>query len=184
MTNFDPIPNGQYKLYDFLQKDHPVLGVFDSMTGGEQVISMVKYNVMDDLGNVTTKFIPGQTTFEPFALLRPMDAIAAQVYLRFADSVAGHLKLLKRNYSISLNDSRGNPLVWWHLFNALPTKLSGLEFNMTTENEYISFEISLQAESVTVEFDPGATDEAIASALEYWVAKESGEAEEEAESEA
>lgn len=180
----EPTPKSQYTLYEMVEDAHPVLGAFDSLTGGDQVISMVKYNVMDDHGNVTTKFIPGQTTFEPVQLLRAMDAVAEKVYLKFADAVAGKLKPLKRNYSVSMNDSNATPLVWWHLYNALPTKVSGFDFNMTTENEYTSFEISLQAESIVIEFSPEATAEAIAAAIDYWTKKESGEAEEEPEEEA
>jgi phage tail-like protein len=138
---------------------------------------MVKYNVSDDKGNVTTKLIPGQTSFEPMVLLRSMDLIAEQIYSRFYATVEGQLKNIKKNYSVSMNDANGDPLVIWDLENALPTKVSGFDFNMTTEAEYASFEITLQAELITVTFLPEATVEAIAQAIEYWVAKESGEIE-------
>lgn len=138
------------------------------LTGGDQVISMVTYNVIDDKGNVTTKVMPGQTTFEPMLLLRAMDVAADEVVQRFEDAVAGKLKTLRRNYSVSMNDANGNALVWWHLYNALPLKVSGFDFNMRTESTYTSFEITLQAEFIDIEFDKGATADAVAAALEYW----------------
>ena len=169
------IPKSQYTLYEVVEGKPPrALGAFDSLTGGEQVISMVHYNVMDERGNVTTKFIPGQTTFEPVVLLRPMDIVAKAIYKRFWKAVAGQLTTIKKNYSVSMNDSQGEPLVYWHLSNALPVKISGFDFNMTTESEYTSFEISFQAESIEVEFTKAAKPKVVSEALDAWDEAENG----------
>jgi len=173
----EPTPKGQFTLYDFVVSPSNVIGHFDMLTGGDQAISMVKYNVIDDKGNVTTKFIPGQTSFEPMVLLRSMDLISEQIYKKFYAAVEGQLKNIRKNYSVSMNDAKGNPLIIWDLANALPTKVSGFSFNMTTEAEYTSFEITLQAELITVTFLPQATAEAVAQSIEYWMEKESGESE-------
>jgi phage tail-like protein len=165
----EPTPISQYTLYEMLNKTpSKILAHFDMLTGGDQVISMVTYNVIDDKGNVTTKVMPGQTTFEPLLLLRAMDVAAEEIVLLFEDAVAGKLKTLRRNYSVSMNDANGNPLVWWHLYNALPLKVSGFDFNMKTESTYTSFEITLQAELIDIDFDKGATSDAVAAALEHW----------------
>jgi hypothetical protein len=164
-----PTPNSQYALYEMVSKvPTAILGQFDSLTGGDQIISMVKYNVIDSLGNVTTKYMPGQTTFEAFELLRPMDVVAQEVAALFYDSVSGKLKTLRKNYSISMNDSNGNAMVWWHLYNALPTKVSGFSFNEYAEAEYACFELSLLPEAVEIQFDSGASEDAVADALGHW----------------
>jgi phage tail-like protein len=175
----EPTPSSQYTLYEMVTKESsPVLGHFDSLTGGDMVISTVKYNVMDDKGNVTTKYMPGQTSFEPIELLRSMDVVAEEMKDKFYEAVDGKLKTLRKNYSVSMNDANGNALVWWHLSNALPVKVSGFSFNEYAEAEYATFELHLQPESVLIEFDPGATEEAVKQAIDYWTQKEAGELEE------
>jgi hypothetical protein len=97
--------------------------------------------------------MPGQTTFAPVVLLRPMDKACEELYkTKFRPSVDGKLKTLRRDYSVSMNDAQANPVVWWHLINAVPTVLDGFMFNMRTENNYTDFEISFQAEDILIEF--------------------------------
>ncbi len=149
----EPTPSSQYSLYEMVDKvPNKLLAEFDMLTGGEMTISTVSYNVIDPMGNVTTKYIPGQTSFSPVALLRPVDLGAAEVYAKFADAVAGKVKNLRKNYSISMNDSQGKPVVWWHLYNAIPIKIDGFSFNMKTESVYTDFEIYFQAEFIEIEF--------------------------------
>lgn len=166
----EPTPSSQYSLYDMI--DNSVLAHFDMLTGGNQVISMVKYNIIDNLGNVTTKFMPGQTTFEPMLLLRAVDVAIDKVYKKFYDAKWGKLKTQRQNYSVSMNDANGGALVWWHLENALPIKISGFDFNMKTESKYTDFEITLQAEYIEIVPDPAATAEAAAAAAAYWAEKD------------
>lgn len=147
-------PKAQFALYDVVAHK-PALKAFaefQALTGGEQTISLVSYKVSDPLGNVTTRFMPGQTTFAPVKLLRPMDAYAKEIYLKMRAAIDGNLKDLRRDYSVSMNDANGNPLVYWHLLNALPSMLGGFSFNMTTESSYTDFEVTLQAEDIVVEF--------------------------------
>lgn len=149
-----PIPKAQFSLYDVIS---PVpgtrsFGEFTALTGGDQKISMVTYNVINLEGGVTTRSMPGQTTFEPIQLLRPMDAYAEQIYLKLRAAILGELKDLRRDYSVSMNDEVGEPLVFWNLYNAVPSVLDGFMFNMTTENNYTDFEVTLIAEDIEIIF--------------------------------
>lgn len=146
----EPTPSFQYTLYEMIKKSKHYIGGFEILTGGDQVISPVTYDVMDANGGVTTKFMPGQTSFSPVTLTRPMDEGAIDAYNLFADAVSGKLKTLRKNYSISMNDSKGQPVVWWHLLNAIPIKISGFDFNMAKEKAYTDFVIDIQAESIEI----------------------------------
>ena len=148
------ISPSQFSLYDVVKgkPEKRAFAEFQTLTGGDQKISLVTYNVMDSLGNVTTRYMPGQTTFAPVVLLRPMDAFAKQIYEKIKAAKDGKLKTLRRDYSVSMNDSLGKPLVYWHLKNALPSVLDGFMFNMRTESSYTDFEVTFQAEYIEVEF--------------------------------
>jgi phage tail-like protein len=152
-----PNPASYYALYEMGKLDDP-LAYFDSLTGGDQTIALVTYNVIDEKGNVTTKFMPGQTTFEPVVLLRAMDQFSKEMKDRFVDSVMGKLKKSRQNYSVLMFDGDANPVVWWHLFNAIPSKIDGFSFNSKTEAYYTDFELTLQAESIAIQFEPIAQD--------------------------
>jgi phage tail-like protein len=150
MPVYYPTPSSYYGVADIGNENK--MCFFDSLTGGDQKISMVQYNVADAIGNVTTKFMPGQTTFEPVTLLRAMDLYSTDLNILFQKSIAGMLKSVRRNFSIYMFDWDGTPLVWWHLIEAVPLSISGFSFNAKTENNYTSFELSLQAESIYIEF--------------------------------
>ena len=154
---YQPTPISQYAVYEMVDQNHP-FGYFETLIGGEQNISLVSYNVTDEKGNVTTKYIPGQTSFAPITLIRPQDMFCKVIKDRFVESVAGKLVGLRKNYSISMNDSQGNPLVWWHLYNALPSVLGGFGFNSYRGTKSTSFKITFQAESIAVQFEPIAAD--------------------------
>lgn len=144
----------QYTLYlDVSDTERQGLGDYTMLIGGEQEISVVKYNVIDTKGFVTTKFIPGQTTFNPVTIYRPMDRGAMAIYRIFYSGVYGQLINVRRNYSISLNDHNAKPQVWWHLLNAIPTKIGGFDFNQRTESIYTDFELTLQPEEIQIVFD-------------------------------
>ena len=154
--SYYPHPASYYALYE-MGEDDP-LAYFDSLTGGDQTIALVTYNVIDEKGNVTTRYMPGQTTFEPVLLLRAMDDYSKEMKNRFVDSVMGKLKTVRRNYSVCMFDGDANPVVWWHLFNAIPSKISGFSFNSKVEAYYTDFELTLHAESISIQFEPIAGD--------------------------
>ncbi len=148
------IPKAQFSLYDVVahKPAAKAFAEFQALTGGEQTISLVTYKTSDSLGNVIAHYMPGQTTFAPVKLLRPMDAYSKEIYVKMKAAIDGNLKDIRRDYSVSMNDSIGKPLVFWHLLNALPSMLGGFSFNMTTESNYTDFEVTLQAEEIVVEF--------------------------------
>lgn len=148
MRRMDAIPKGQFALYDLSLTG--LLGEFQSLTGGEQTVSLVNYKTMDSLGNVVNHYMPGQTAFAPVKLVRPMDLYALNVYRKMRDMIEGKLKNVRRDYSVSMNSARGIPLVFWHLKNAVPSAVSGFGFNMTDSNGYTDFEITLQAETIEI----------------------------------
>lgn len=154
--SWDPIVDKNYILYDapFGKPAKRELQQFEYLTGGDMTISMVSYNVMDPNGNVTTKFIPGQTSFAPINLSRPMGSISADLYTWFTDAVAGKLKDVRTNCSIALFDpSNSNKLrVIWDLENVIPTKIPGFSFSTITRTHSSSFKLVIQAENIVVTF--------------------------------
>jgi phage tail-like protein len=146
-----------YVLYEMGKTDDP-LAQFDSLTGGDQTISLVTYNVIDGAGNVTTKYMPGQTSFQAVVLLRAMDNLSKEMKDRFVEAVMGKLKPIRKNYSVRWFDGEGESLVWWHLYNAIPTGISGFSFNSKSEAYYTDFELTLQPESIVIQFEPIADD--------------------------
>lgn len=151
-----PIPATQYAVYE-AGADDP-LAYFDQLTGGDEKLTMVTYKLADGKGNVTEKSMPGQVSYEPVLLLRAMDSFSKDMKVRFMDSVAGMLVSVRKNYSISLNDAQGNPVVWWHLFNAIPLSITGFSFNDKAEAYYTDFEITLQVEKIVIQFEPIGQD--------------------------
>ena len=149
----EPTPSHQYSLYDVITTNpSSPLTVFDRLTGGEQTISTISYQAMDANGIVTTYHMPGTVSYAPVSLSRPMDAGAKNTYERVKGVLQGKYKDAKGNYSISMNDTHGNGLVWWHLYGAIPISIKGFSFNMETEHEFIQFEIELQAERIEIIF--------------------------------
>lgn len=144
------VPKSQFALYDLTLSG--LLGEFTSLTGGEQSISLITYKTIDSSGNVITHSMPGQTTYAPIKLLRPMDFFAIGVYMKMKDAIEGKVKNVRRDYSVSMNDARGRPLVFWHLKNTVPSVLSGFSFDMAAESGYTEFELTLQAESIEMMF--------------------------------
>ena len=150
MSIFYPSPSSYYALVDVGPDKETCF--FDSLVGGDRKISLVQYNVMAPAGGVTTKFMPGQTSFEPVTLLRAMDKHDDALNKIFVDAVNGVYKKIRRNFSIYMFDWNGEPLVWWDLIDAVPVSITGFSFNSKTENNYTDFEITLQAESINVYF--------------------------------
>jgi len=151
MTIYYPSPSSYYALVD-IGADKTTC-YFDSLTGGDRKISLVQYNVMAPAGSVTTKFMPGQTTFEPITLLRALDKHDDSLNKEFVDAINGIYKKIRRNFSIFMFDGDGVPLVWWDLIDAIPSSITGFSFNSKTESYYTDFEITLQAESIEVHFE-------------------------------
>lgn len=152
-----PISAAYYSVYDMDDSSNPLF-YFSSMTGGDQKISTVPYNVDDGRGNITTKYIPGQTSFDPVSLLGPMTLFSKPPKDSFWDSVNGKLAKVRKNYSIYLHDETGKAMVWWHLMNAIPVSIGGFSFNASKEANYTDFEFTLQPEWIYIQFEPFSDD--------------------------
>jgi phage tail-like protein len=126
---------------------------FDSLTGGDQKIETINYKVRDSQsGLVITKTMPGQTTYAPITLLRALDPDDEEMKKKFMDTVHGLVKKVRSNYTVQMFDGQGTVLVHWNLIHTIPTGISGFSFNSTTESSYTSFELTLQAESIEINF--------------------------------
>jgi phage tail-like protein len=72
------------------------------------------------------------------------------LYNWFSDSAAGKFNAVKKNISIVMIDREAGPQVIWDLENALPTTISGFSFNQNPQVNYTDFELTLQAELITM----------------------------------
>jgi len=151
-SRVEPYSKHQYAVYEVMGEKGSFIGGFDSVTGGEQQIATVSYKVMDANGHVITRYMPGQITYTPISLLRPVDVGSKEIYAKFVDTASGKLKDVRRNYSVSMNDDTGKAAVWWDLINAVPVKISGFDFNEYREAYYTDFTIDLQAEEIIITF--------------------------------
>ncbi len=154
----EPYSKHQYAVYEVAGEQGKFIGGFDSVTGGDLTIATVSYKVMDANGHVFTRSMPGQTSYSPISLLRPVDKGSKKIYAKFADASTGKLKDVRRDYSVSMNNDAGKPVVWWDLLNALPVKISGFSFNEYAEKYYTDFTIDLQAEEIIITFIEGSSN--------------------------
>jgi phage tail-like protein len=156
------VTESYYAVYDgYYEEENPpgAMANFDSLTGGDQTIAMIPYTQVFEDGGSTTKFLPGQISFEPVVLLRGFDARVPDLYKWFEDTAAGKFDKVKKNISIVMIDREAGPQVIWDLFNTIPVGISGFSFNQTTENSYTDFELTLQAELITMRIPEGGDDE-------------------------
>ena len=127
-----------------------LLGTFDSLTGGEMEIALVKHDIVYNTGDSTTLFIPGTTSFAPFSLTRGLGN-SAELYNWFAAASAGDIIQARRNGSITLNnyvDGEYTPVVRWNFYDAWLTKISGFSSNVYVAAKYASLNITIQAETI------------------------------------
>jgi phage tail-like protein len=145
------ITNSFFALYDIpfvdtIPPSEHVMANFDSMTGGEIVISMIPYDLVDGNGMYTQKSIPGPAAYKPLTLVRCFDARAEALYKWFNFSETGNMRGAAHNCSVAMIDRSGVPMVIWNLFNAIPAKISGFNFTAISNASYANFELTLQAE--------------------------------------
>jgi phage tail-like protein len=153
MTEIETVTQSYYAVYDGFYKEEDAkdaLANFDSLTGGDQTIAMIPYTQVFADGSSTTKYLPGQISFEPIVLLRGFDAQVPDLYNWFSDTAAGKFNEVKKNISIVMIDREAGPQVIWDLENAIPTTISGFSFNQNPQVNYTDFELTLQAELITM----------------------------------
>ena len=143
----DGIPDIAYVVTD-LESGDPI-GEFDELTGGDLQISMVSYNLVNESGGSTTKFIPGQTSYAPVVLSRALTPECEKIYDIFTEASEGKVNI--QNITIDLYQNLA-PVVSWDLFNIMITGISGFEKNPYTENRIRKFKITIQPESIAMNY--------------------------------
>lgn len=153
----DPTPKFLFAVRDVVSgKD---IGQFSRVTGGERTVSMISYNHLMGQGGSVTRYFPGHSAFAPIKLSRPMDRDCKLIYDRLRDSVTGKMAVVRTNFSIVMLEyhSSGDKAlardkIVWNLYNAIPTAISGFDFDYKVGTEYVNFEVTIQAEHIEVEF--------------------------------
>jgi len=156
MKREDPTPKFLFSVRDVVNgKD---IGQFSKVTGGEMTVSMVSYNHLLEHGGSVTRYFPGHTTYAPIKLSRPMDRDCKYIYERLRDSVSGKIAVTRTNFSITMlefepgSTAKCRDKIIWNLYNALPTAVSGFNFDQQAGTEYASFEVTFQADNIEVQF--------------------------------
>lgn len=137
-------------VYYTLDVNETRLATFDSLTGGEIEINVIKHNVVHESGEYQTMLIPGPTQCSPVVLERGFGN-TKELYNWFVEASGGKTSTARKNVTITLNallDGEFTPLVAWNLVNAWPTKLSGFDSNQDGEAKLARFSMTLTAESI------------------------------------
>jgi phage tail-like protein len=153
MTEIEDVTKSFYAVYDGFYKkgeDEKCPCEFRFPDGRRSKIAMIPLYAGLRRRQLDHKIFPGQISFEPIVLLRGFDVQVEDLYNWFADTAAGKFNAVKKNLSIAMIDMTGDPLVVWNLENALPTTISGFSFNQHPEAYYTDFELTLQAELITM----------------------------------
>ncbi|MBL4806429.1 MAG: phage tail protein [Rhodobacteraceae bacterium] len=137
---------------------YPVLTYRFRVTVGEEVMAFSKVSGLkmgrdkiDYKDGMGGRFrMLGQRTDLDFTLSRGIFAGQSQLWA-WLNSASGNL-IDKRDISVSLTNEAGTKLIiTWNILNAFPTDLSAPDFDATS-NDVALEELSLSADSMTVEF--------------------------------
>ena len=126
------------------------LASFDSLSGGEIEIGVIKHNVVYESGEYVTMFLPGPTQYAPIVLERGYGN-TKELYNWFVQANLGKIASARKNVTITLNipkDGSFTPMVSWNLINAWPSKISGFSSNQESNARLARFSITLMAESI------------------------------------
>lgn len=136
-----------YSLTDVFSNS--ILGIFDSISGGEVETKTIKYNVVHKTGEYQTVSIPGAVTYSPIVLERGYGN-TRELYNWFALCANGRTKNVRRNVTVHLNafdNGKYKSLVTWHLIDTWPMKLSGFQGSQDAP-KVARFTITLVAEKI------------------------------------
>lgn len=156
MKREDPTPKFLFSVRDVISGKE--IGQFTKLSGGELTVSMVSYNEALEHGGSITRYFPGHTTYAPVKLSRPIDRSCKFIYERLWNSASGKTTVVRTNFSITLLEyqpgetAKARDKIIWNLYNALPTAVSGFNFDQQSGTEYADFDVTIQAEHIEVEF--------------------------------
>lgn len=145
----DPTPKFLFSVRDVVRGQD--IGQFSKVSGGERTVSVISYNEILSYGGSVTRYFPGHSTYAPIKLSRPMDKNCKPIQDYLWDSVTGKVAVARTNFSITLFDHKAGTKVIWNLLNALPTAVSGFNFDQAA-TEFTDFEVTIQAEHIEVLF--------------------------------
>ncbi len=136
--------------YYTLDVNQTRLATFDSLTGGDIEINVIKHNVVFNTGESSTLLIPGPTQYSPIELKRGFGN-TKELYNWFVEASSGSYSSARKNVTITLNalvDGDYKPLIAWNLFNAWPSKISGFESNQYNMSNVAKFSLTIVAETI------------------------------------
>ena len=133
-----------------LDVDNTRLATFDSLSGGDIEISVIKHNVVYSTGEYRTINIPGPTQYSPIVLERGYGN-TKELYNWFIHANRGKTWVSRKNATITLHVRQGGeykPQVSWNLIYAWPTKISGFDSSQEGTARVSRFSITLMAETI------------------------------------
>jgi phage tail-like protein len=136
--------------YYTLDVNQTRLATFDTLSGGDVEINVIKHNVVYNSGESSTLLIPGTTSYTPVELKSGFGN-TKELYNWFVQASSGAYSDARKNVTITLNalkDGEYIPLVAWNLFNAWPSKISGFESNQYNTANVAKFSLTIVAESI------------------------------------
>lgn len=148
-----------YDLMNFeyhLEIEGLLVGVFETLTGGDIAITTIEHDIVYESGASTTLLIPGTTSFGPFTLSRGF-ANYPELYAWFMLASNGRIVQARRNGSIIMQ-RYGQRYMQWDFTNAWPTKLSTFSFNMY-KGAKARVAITIAPESISLVEVPTLTEE-------------------------
>jgi len=133
-----------------LDVDDNRMATFDTISGGDLEISVIKHNVVYESGEYRTILIPGPTHTSPIMLQSGFGNTKA-LYNWFIDANQGKVSSARKNATITLNiHSAGeySPVVSWNLVAAWPMRISGFDSSQEGYSGRARFSITLMAEEI------------------------------------
>jgi phage tail-like protein len=131
-----------------LEIDGVQWGIFNQISGGDMEIDVIDHNVVFENGGFVTLHIPGPMKTQPIKLESGYGN-TKDLYLWFIQVKNGDINGARKNATISLNafiDGKYQAVVQWHLINAWPSKVNGLDLEQG-RTELARFSITLVCES-------------------------------------
>ena len=147
-----------YDFYDLpsdkVKPSTKIAAQFTTLLGGDKTISMVAYTSVFPNGGSTERYFPGQISYAPITLYRPLDGKCAPLMKWFEETAAGQLE--KKNCSIAqveiLESGKAHLLVIWDLINTLPMAQPGFSYNAYRGTTSTKYKLQLQAEEIIITY--------------------------------
>jgi phage tail-like protein len=144
------IENTPLNIFYTLDIDQTRLAAFDSISGGDVQVSMIRHNVVYESGEYRTLLLPGPTQYQPVTLERGYGN-TKELYNWFVEANNGKMRKARRHVTITLHvPEKGEykALVSWNLLNAFPISISGFDGSQDGRPSVSRFSITIAAEVI------------------------------------